>query len=52
MPNFKQNQKNNKTLLRQKNPSYAFRSKDSMLPSLFGCESVFATCQEPWKSGS
>ncbi len=44
--------KYNKIHLKQENPNYDFRSKDSMLPSLIGRESVFAACQRPWKSGS
>jgi hypothetical protein len=38
--------------LKEKNPSYAFRSKDSMLPSLIGRESVYAAFHGPWKSSS
>jgi hypothetical protein len=52
MPNFKPHQKNKKMLLKQKNPSYAFRSQDSTLPCLIGRGSDFAACQGPWKSGS
>jgi hypothetical protein len=41
-----------KILMKQKTPNFYFRSKDSMLPSLIGRESVFAACQGARKSGS
>jgi hypothetical protein len=37
--------------LKENNPSYAFRSKDSMFLSLIGREYVFVAFQWPWKSG-